>query len=134
MKIDRLPIPLLIFATCLYFAAMGGFGLLAKHYRMSVPQATGVTLTDFGNEDNRSLTLYSTEVLPAEMEQLTFKYFAQGIPQYIHLETTPRKTGQENTMSVAITGEIPVVASDSLHGFVHLMKPIEQPLLSFLLN
>ena len=86
MKIDRLPIPLLIFATCLYFTAMGGFGVLAKHYRMSVPQPTGVTLTDFDNGDSRNITLYSTEALPAEMEELTFKYFAQGIPQYIHLE------------------------------------------------
>jgi hypothetical protein len=134
MKIDRLPIPLLIFATCLYFAAMGGFGLLTKHYRMSVPQATGVTLTDFGSGDSRNITLYSTDTLPAEMEELTFKYFAQGVPQYIQLEVTPRKTEQENTIAVAITGDVPTVASDSLHGFVHLMKPIEQPLLSFLLD
>ena len=134
MKIDRLPIRLLIFATCLYFAAMGVFGLLAKHYRMSVPQPTGVTLTDFGNGDNRNITLYSTATLPAEMEEFTFKYFAQGIPQYIHLEVAPRQTGRGNTIDVAITGEISKMTSDSIHGFVHLMKPIEQPLLSFLLN
>ncbi|MFT5998824.1 MAG: hypothetical protein ACI81P_001279 [Neolewinella sp.] len=134
MRIDQLPIPLLIFATCLYFVAMGGFGLLAKNYRMSVPQATGVTLTDFGHGDSRNVTLYSTVPLPTEMEELTFKYFAQGIPQYIHLEAAPQQAERGNTIDVAITGAIPVMASDSIHGFVHLMKPIEQPLLSFLLN
>lgn len=134
MKIDRLPISLLIFATCLYLTAMGGFGLLSKNYRMSVPQPTSAVLTDIGTGDDRNVTLFSATKLPAGIQEITFKYFAQGIPQYVHLEVPQGPTDTEKALAVVISGDIPAMTSDSLEGFVHLMKPIEEPLLSFLLN
>lgn len=134
MKIDKLPVRLLVGAACLYLFAMAGFAVLVRGYRLYVPQACAVVVSGFGQRADGTLLLQSSQPLPGDGRQLTVKYFDRGIPHYLQLEQVERIDGAAHHYRALPGGTPPGYSTDSLAGFVHLMKPIDQPLLSFLLE
>lgn len=134
MKIDKLPIRLLLGAAALYLFSIGVFVVLSQTWRISVPQASAISLAGFGQQKDSLLWLRTAEPFPEAAKLITIKYFDKGIPRYLQLENPVPVVGLKNNYQAKYNGSLILPENDSLSGFVHLMKPIEQPLLDFLLE
>lgn len=134
MKIDRLPLRLLFFSTGLYLLAITGFFALSKIYRPHIPQPTEVTIRRTGTTPGKELLLRAAAPLPDTGQAIVVKYFAAGIPKYLPLDRLRPEPGEKGLYRAAVSGEIPSLSSGDIEGVVYALKPIEQPLIGFLLE
>lgn len=131
MKIDKLPYRLIASSVGLYLTAILLFVILAYYYRPEVPISKEVTLMET-KADGTVVFESSTSFL--EGEEVTFKYFDNGIPRYQKITTLFEQKDTKYTYLGRFSVPEPTDWTYPIKGFVHVSEPIKEPLLGFLLK